>query len=47
MKKLNTFFIGLIVLVITSLSLFGFYQKWLIVSYEKTDFKQSNFKPNF
>lgn len=46
MKKYYTFFIGLIVIVITSLSLFGFYQKWLIVSYDTTDFKQSNFKPN-
>ena len=47
MKKINTFFIGLVILTITSLSLFGFYQKWIIMSYEKTHFKHSKLKPNF
>ena len=46
MKKINTFFIGLIVLTITTLLAFGFYQKWIINSYQKTDFKHSIFEPN-
>lgn len=47
MKKLNTFFIGLIVMSVITLTAFGFYQKWLIGSYQKNDFKHSKLKPNF
>lgn len=47
MKKLNTFFIGLIVMSVITLTAFGFYQKWLIKSYYKTDFKHSKLASNF